>query len=158
MVQHLYTNHALSTIGICPSNSVLGSPPSSRAMRSGTSATALKSQGANGQGESVEESKENLTDAITLILKDRREDAQRGLPADAIQDVVSLLQRGLSFRSMSAIMAVFKREGRSHWLWMYPRTGAMQATSEHTEIGNQLAQKICQSLSIPSSNALLLSP
>ncbi len=46
--------------------------------------------GANGQGESVEECKKNLADAIALILHDRREDAQRGLPADAVQDTVSV--------------------------------------------------------------------
>jgi len=46
--------------------------------------------GANGQGETVEKCKKNLADAIALILQDRREDAQRGLPADAVQDVVSL--------------------------------------------------------------------
>ena len=46
--------------------------------------------GANGQGETVEECKKSLTEAIALILQDRREDAQRGLPADAVQDVVSL--------------------------------------------------------------------
>ena len=46
--------------------------------------------GANGQGETVDECKKNLADAIALILQDRREDAQRGLPADAVQDVVSL--------------------------------------------------------------------
>jgi predicted RNase H-like HicB family nuclease len=46
--------------------------------------------GANGQGETVEQCKKSLADAIALILKDRREDARRGLPADAIQDVISL--------------------------------------------------------------------
>jgi len=35
----------------------------------------------------VEECKKNLVDAIALILQDRREDAQRGLPPDAVQDV-----------------------------------------------------------------------
>ena len=46
--------------------------------------------GANGQGKSVEECKENLADAIALILQDRREDAHRGLPADAVEDIVSV--------------------------------------------------------------------
>jgi predicted RNase H-like HicB family nuclease len=46
--------------------------------------------GANGQGETVDECKKNLADAIALILQDRPEDAQRGLPADAVQDAVSL--------------------------------------------------------------------
>ena len=44
--------------------------------------------GANGQGETLEEVKESLAAAIELILEDRREDAFRGLPDDAIRDVV----------------------------------------------------------------------
>lgn len=44
--------------------------------------------GANGQGETVEEAKQSLREAIKLILEDRREDILRGLPEDAIQDKV----------------------------------------------------------------------
>lgn len=44
--------------------------------------------GANGQGHTLEECRENLAQAITLILEDRREDGLRGLPPDAIRDVV----------------------------------------------------------------------
>lgn len=44
--------------------------------------------GANGQGESIEETKNNLRQAIELILEDHREDVLRGLPDDAIQDTV----------------------------------------------------------------------
>jgi predicted RNase H-like HicB family nuclease len=44
--------------------------------------------GANGQGETVDEAKESLRQAIELILQDRREDILRGLPDDAIQDKV----------------------------------------------------------------------
>lgn len=43
---------------------------------------------ANGQGRTVEECRENLAQAIALILQDRREDALRGVPADAIREVV----------------------------------------------------------------------
>ncbi|HEX4947068.1 MAG TPA: type II toxin-antitoxin system HicB family antitoxin, partial [Blastocatellia bacterium] len=39
--------------------------------------------GANGQGKTVEECRENLAEAIALILEDRRQDALRGVPADA---------------------------------------------------------------------------
>lgn len=46
--------------------------------------------GANGQGKSVEECKENLAEAIALILDDRREDAHRGLPDDALEETVSV--------------------------------------------------------------------
>jgi predicted RNase H-like HicB family nuclease len=44
--------------------------------------------GANGQGETIEETKDNLRQAIELILEDRRDDVLRGLPDDAIQDTV----------------------------------------------------------------------
>ncbi len=44
--------------------------------------------GANGQGETLEETKESLRQAIELILEDRKADILRGLPVDAIQDTV----------------------------------------------------------------------
>ena len=44
--------------------------------------------GANGQGETVEEAKGSLREAIRLILEDRLEDVRRGLPTDAIQTVI----------------------------------------------------------------------
>ncbi len=46
--------------------------------------------GANGQGKTKEECLESLRDAIDLILEDRREDALRGLPSDAIREVVTV--------------------------------------------------------------------
>ena len=46
--------------------------------------------GANGQGETVEETKSNLKQAIELILEDRRADILRGLPKDTIQDKVMI--------------------------------------------------------------------
>ena len=46
--------------------------------------------GANGQGHSKEEARQSLADAISLILEDRREDAMRGLPADAERETVTL--------------------------------------------------------------------
>ena len=44
--------------------------------------------GANGQGRTVEECRTNLSEAIALILKDRREDGLRGAPDDAIRETV----------------------------------------------------------------------
>jgi len=46
--------------------------------------------GANGQGETIEETKNNLREAIELILEDRREDILRGLPEDVIRDKVQV--------------------------------------------------------------------
>ena len=44
--------------------------------------------GANGQGRTIEECRKNLGEAIALILEDRRDDALRGVPADALREVV----------------------------------------------------------------------
>jgi len=46
--------------------------------------------GANGQGRTIDECRANLADAIELILEDRRADALRGVPADAIQSTVTI--------------------------------------------------------------------
>jgi len=46
-------------------------------------AYCLEVPGANGQGRTVEECKRNLTEAVALILEDRREDMLRGVPSDA---------------------------------------------------------------------------
>ncbi|MFZ0932360.1 MAG: type II toxin-antitoxin system HicB family antitoxin [Syntrophobacteraceae bacterium] len=44
--------------------------------------------GANGQGRTIPETLRSLAEAISLILEDRREDALRGIPTDAIREVV----------------------------------------------------------------------
>ena len=46
--------------------------------------------GANGQGKTKEECRKSLTEAISLILEDRREDALRGVPKDAIREIVEI--------------------------------------------------------------------
>lgn len=44
--------------------------------------------GANGQGRTIEECRRNLAEAIGLIFEDRREDALRGVPQNAIRETV----------------------------------------------------------------------
>jgi predicted RNase H-like HicB family nuclease len=44
--------------------------------------------GANGQGRSKEEALASLSEAIALVLQDRREDGLRGIPPDAIRETV----------------------------------------------------------------------
>lgn len=44
--------------------------------------------GANGQGETIDEAKENLHQPIELIIQDRKEDILRGLPEDAIREKI----------------------------------------------------------------------
>ncbi|MGB0140120.1 MAG: type II toxin-antitoxin system HicB family antitoxin [bacterium] len=51
---------------------------------SGYWASCLEFPGANGQGETIEDTKQNLTEAIQLLLEDRLLDFQRGLPEGVI--------------------------------------------------------------------------
>ena len=51
---------------------------------------AAEVPGANGQGRSKEECLQNLRDAIDLILDDRRQDALRGIPEDATQEIITV--------------------------------------------------------------------
>ena len=44
--------------------------------------------GANGQGRNKDECLQNFSAAIKLILEDRREEGLRGVPADAVRDII----------------------------------------------------------------------
>lgn len=46
--------------------------------------------GANGQGRTKEECLQSLSEAIRLILEDRRQDVLRGIPTDATKEVVAV--------------------------------------------------------------------
>ena len=46
--------------------------------------------GANGQGKTKDECLKNLSEAIDLILQDRRQDAMRSLPEDAEREIVAV--------------------------------------------------------------------
>jgi predicted RNase H-like HicB family nuclease len=46
--------------------------------------------GANGQGETVQEAKENLKEAVALILQDRLDDIKRGLSDDVIIEAIAI--------------------------------------------------------------------
>jgi len=61
------------------------------------------------------------------------------------------MKRNSLLRHLRKYGCYLKREGGSHSLWTNPRTGAVEAVPRHTEISNQLAKKICRSLSVPES-------
>jgi len=46
--------------------------------------------GANGQGKTKEECLSSLSDAVDLILTDRREDGLRGVPPNALREMVTV--------------------------------------------------------------------
>ncbi len=46
--------------------------------------------GANGQGRGIEECRDSLAQAVSLILADRREDGLKGVPKEALREVLTL--------------------------------------------------------------------
>ena len=46
--------------------------------------------GANGQGRTKEETRQSLSEAIALVLSDRREEGLKGVPADAERETVTV--------------------------------------------------------------------
>jgi predicted RNase H-like HicB family nuclease len=46
--------------------------------------------GANGQGKTKQECLQNLSEAIGLLLEDRRQDSFRGIPEDAASELVAV--------------------------------------------------------------------
>ena len=46
--------------------------------------------GANGQGRTKQECLKNLRDSIELLLEDRRQDSFRGIPEDAVSELVAV--------------------------------------------------------------------
>lgn len=68
------------------------SPQTAWGLRDGKWFVAYRPEvpGANGQGLTKPGAVKNLSAAIALILEDRREDALRGLPKGAVQEMVTV--------------------------------------------------------------------
>lgn len=66
--------------------------------------------GANGQGETIEECRESLSEAVKLILQDRLEDTLRGIPDDAIRETLVVELNGRSFFATYDFMDAFSNE------------------------------------------------
>ena len=59
------------------------------------------------------------------------------------------MKRSSLLRHLRRHGCALKREGAAHSLWTNPVTGAVEAIPRHTEVPNNLARKICRTLSIP---------
>ena len=70
--------------------------------------------GANGQGKSLDECRENLAEAISLILEERRKDVLRGVPENAIKEVVTIKWKDMLCLNICVNMDVFWKERVAH--------------------------------------------
>jgi len=61
------------------------------------------------------------------------------------------MKRTALLRHMRRHGCILKRKGRSHSLWMNPKTGEVEAIPRHVEIPYRLAKKICRGLSVPET-------
>ena len=56
------------------------------------------------------------------------------------------MKRKLLEQQLRRAGCLLKREGASHFLWVNPRTGAMEAVPRHQEVKEPLARKILRAL------------
>ena len=61
--------------------------------------------GANGQGKTRDEARENLVESIALILKDRREEGLRGVSPEAMREYI---ENRIQEKPRASIMAHFQ--------------------------------------------------
>ena len=60
------------------------------------------------------------------------------------------MKRADLVRKLRIAGCYLKREGKSHSLWINPRTGVIEAVPRHTEIKEPLASKILKNLNAES--------
>ena len=53
-------------------------------------AYCLEVPGANSQGKTMAEARKNVAESIALMLEDRREDGRRGLPPEAVEEILAM--------------------------------------------------------------------
>jgi len=95
-------------------------------------AICLEIPGANGQGESIEEAKQDLQAAIELLLEDREADISRGLPPDAMRMPLQIGWNAAIWSGGFAWLAASSKEKVLHipsgsipppaWRKLYPDT------------------------------------
>lgn len=61
--------------------------------------------GANGQGKTRDEARENLVESIALILEDRREEKWRGVPPEAMRGYI---ENRIQEKPRASVMAHFQ--------------------------------------------------
>ena len=72
-------------------------------------AICLEIPGANGQGESIEEAKQDLQAAIELLLEDREAEISRGLPPAATRRRTALVRHAASVEEAHGLETVIGR-------------------------------------------------
>lgn len=88
--------------------------------------------GANTQGRTLEEARENLKEAVALVLEANRELAERQIAGKTVGHGCELL-----------------REGGRHSVYWNPKATKTSAIPRHNEIRDPLAKGICKDLEVP---------
>jgi mRNA interferase HicA len=110
--------------------------------------------GANTQGETLEEVRENLTEAIQLILNANREQFEKNFSSNSCARPSSshaphIMKRADLIRHLESHRCFFVREGSKHTVYRNLANGSTTTIPRHREIKKQLARKICVDLRIP---------
>ena len=107
--------------------------------------------GANTQGSTLEEARENLREAVA---GHREQSRTRQIVAPRLsRDPRTARAHGMQLRDLvshlESTAAACSVEGGRHSVYVNPATNATSAVPRHTEIYEYLAHKICRDLQVP---------
>src|SRR5438552_1106426 len=111
--------------------------------------------GAISEGETLEEARENLRDAIELLLQANRELASkshRGKKVDREKITVPVwwvMKRVELIRHLESHGCMLLHEGTNHSVDYNPAAQRTSTVPEHREVKNPTAIRICKQLSVP---------
>ena len=102
--------------------------------------------GANTQGATLDEARENLKEAVAMVLQANRELAEESLRgAEVVREPLALdrMKRRDLLRHLEKQGCEFLREGGNHTIYVNRRAQKSSAIPRHREIIDFLARKIC---------------
>jgi predicted RNase H-like HicB family nuclease/predicted RNA binding protein YcfA (HicA-like mRNA interferase family) len=109
--------------------------------------------GTNTQGETLEEARENLEEAIQMVLEANRLLAEEAIQGqDVIRKPVTISpqhEASRLIRHLEAHGCQFLREGGRHTIYLNRLARTASAIPRHREINEFLVPKICRDLQIP---------
>jgi mRNA interferase HicA len=109
--------------------------------------------GANTLGHTMEEARENLREAVALVLEANRTLAEQAIEGRQRHSRVVFSARGMKridlIRHLEKSGCKFLREGGENFGFYQSRSAPLVLVPRHREVNDFLARKICDDLQIP---------
>jgi predicted RNase H-like HicB family nuclease len=102
------------------------------------------------QGETLREAKENLLDALKLVLECQRDLAEKVLSPNALREPIELAEawNSATWSGTCAARGASFREGGAHTVWLNSSNRKIASVPRHREIKEGTVRGICRQLEI----------